>query len=248
MFALNLEWAPADWPELPPAEVAFLCAARTSIAACRADPAGARRVNFAGPVALGRHLRARGARVVLLSSSAVFDGARPQRPADEPTCPTMDYGRDKADAERELLTVGITVLRLSKVLFPGFPLFAGWIEALRAGREIAAFADHTLAPVALDDTVAVLAELAALPANRASGVFQYTGTRDISYLEAARHIARQLGAAAELVRPASAAERGIPAAERPRHTSLDGSRLVAELGIAPPDPEDVLDRVFALVA
>lgn len=237
-----------DPPALPAADaafdVAFLCAAATRQAECRADPEGTARINAAAPVRLARHLRAAGSFVVFLSTSAVFDGTVPACPADRPVAPRTAYGRQKAAAEAGLLALGdgVAVLRLTKVLEPELPLLAGWTAALRRGAPVAPFHDMMLAPIAPSLAVAALEAIAAA---RAGGIFQVSATRDISYAEAAYHLAGRLGAPAGLVRPVGAGDQGIPAEERPRHTTLDGSRLAERFGLRAPDPAEALDLALA---
>ena len=248
--AAALDLAALPDPPLPPSpwgapsmETVFLCAAMSRQAACRADPAGAARVNRDAPTQLAQAAAAVGGRAVFLSSSAVFDGARPLRPADDPPCPLNDYGRLKAAAEAGVLhTPGGAVVRLTKVLHPAAPLFCGWRDALIGGGRIQAFSDLRLAPVALDQVVEALILVAT---SGQAGVFQISGAMDISYADAARHLARRLGLPADRVEAVSAAQAGVPACDRPTHTSMDASRLAA-LGYVPPDPFAVLDRVFSL--
>ena len=101
---------------LPRADVALFCAAITSFAACRQNADLARRVNVTAPAALARLLVAAGGRVVLLSTSAVFDWAIPHVRADRAPCPATVYGALKAEAEKEFLALGnaASVLRIQQ--------------------------------------------------------------------------------------------------------------------------------------
>ena len=74
-----------------------------------------------------------------------------------------------------------------------------------------------------------------------AGIVQVSALRDISYAEAARHLARRIEAAQELVQPALASEAGVPSEERPANTTLDTTRLRSELGLPPPDPLTAVD-------
>lgn len=212
---------------LPPADVAFFCAGVTSLKACAADPAASRRVNVQAPILLRRRLATQGTRLVYLSSSSVFDGSRPLRETDEPTCPMTEYGRQKAEAEAALLAPyaplapgasggDVLVVRLTKVITPG-DLFDQWRKDLLAGKTIRPFSDMPVAPVSLEAAAAVLAELAA---TGASGIRHVSAPRDISYAEAARRLAERLGVSPDLVRPQTVAESGIALEHAPRCTSL----------------------------
>ncbi len=239
-----LDLAEPEVSNLPTAEVAFLCAALTRYAVCRNQPDFAHRINVDNTVVLARALLDRGARLIFLSTSAVFNGRAPQRRADAATSPVSEYGRTKAAAETALSALGgaVTIVRLTKVLVPGFPLFAGWCDALARGSPIGAFADMRLAPVGIDH---VTVALAAIVDSGAGGIFQVSATRDITYLEAAQHLARRLSAPAELVHSKMAAAQSIPAEERPDFTSMDASRLAELTGLPVLDPFAGIDESMA---
>jgi dTDP-4-dehydrorhamnose reductase len=231
---------------LPEGEIAFFCAAINGFSSCCADPVRARQVNVEGTAVVARRLAARGTRVVLLSSSAVFDFRTPRRRPGAPTNPRTVYGQLKAEAERLFLSLGPlgAVLRIGKVLAPNAALFTGWISALARGSTITAFSDLHFSPITLDDAVAALFGVR----SEASGdIFQFTGTDDISYAAAARHLAARMRMSPARVEVELAAARGIPAEEIARFTSLDSSRLQAITGRIPPEPFAVLDAVYGPV-
>jgi dTDP-4-dehydrorhamnose reductase len=232
---------------LPAADTAFFCAALPGFAECRNDTVRARQINVTAPRLLAEKLVAQGTHVVTLSSSSVFDWSQPHVAADKPPCPASVYGKLKAENEAAFLAFGeaATVVRFAKVLTPESRLFAGWIDALRNRRTIAAFSDLRMAPVALDDAVRLLLALAA---GETSGIYQYSASRDISYLDAARHLAAALGAPPSLVEEACAAESGIPPEEITTFSSMDSSRAERLLGTPAPDPFATLDRLYDLPA
>lgn len=227
---------------LPDADVAFICAAMGGFANCRLHPEDSLRVNVTGPAALASRLTGRGIPVVLLSSSAVFDGATPEAPSDHPIAPTSVYGRHKAMAEAAVLALGplASVLRLGKVLAADMPLLAGWVDALAEGRGVTAFTDLHCAPMTTGDAVTALLAVAARPDG---GIFQYSAAADLSYFELAGSIAATLGAPAALVRPGSARAAGIPPEEAPRYTSMESGRVLTRTGGLRPDPATVIREI-----
>jgi dTDP-4-dehydrorhamnose reductase len=229
-FFLDLARDPASWPALPPAEAALVCAGETSQARCQAEPAATRAVNVRAVGALGERLARRGTFVLFLSSNLVFDGSRPFARTTDPPSPTTEYGRQKADAEAALSSLGepVAVLRLSKVLTPDLPLLARWRQELAAGASIEAFSDVPIAPLTLRETVAAITGLLS---RRRSGLFQISGDEDLTYLDLGRHLAVSLGLPADRVR-ARAGAAGLEA-ER-RHTTLDMTGLQALLGLPRP--------------
>lgn len=237
VLSLDLASDPASWVLPEGIEVAFLCAAVTSIEACRTQPTETRRVNVERTLALARLLAARGVHVVFLSTNQVFDGTQPHRLASDPTCPQTEYGRQKAEAERGILDLGGAVVRLTKVMAEVPPLFRSWDAALREGRTIESFEDLYFSPIPLDVVSRTLVEVGA---RRLAGIVQVSGDRDVSYADVAKRIA----ADRDLVQPVSVASKGIRPEAAPRFTTLDCSRLTHELGIAIPTVSETIDSLF----
>ena len=214
----------------PPCRV-YLLAAVTSLRVCREQPEVSAAINVEAIGRLAERAAAHGATPVLVSTNLVFDGSTPRTAIDEPLSPRTAYGRQKAQAERRVLAAGGVVVRPTKVLGPEPAMLAGWRDALRAGRRVEAFDDLWFSPVPMS---AVLDALLDAP----PGVHQVSGAEDISYHEAALHVASRVGAAESQVVATSAQQAGIPAEERPRHTTLACE--------APHDAGEVLDGVLAL--
>jgi len=228
---------------LPPVDVTVFCAAIASFAECRRDRDRAHRVNVSAPVALARRLTTAGTRVVLLSTGAVFDWSTPHVRAESPTRPVTVYGALKAEAESQFLALGdaASIMRFSKVLTPQLKLCIGWIKTLQSGGHITAFSDLRMSPIGLNDAVDAIISVID---DKSGGIYQLSGSRDISYFDTGLHIAKRLGVAADLVQSASAIDAGIPPEEITRFSSLDDSRLRSLTGRKTPDPEMVLDMVF----
>jgi dTDP-4-dehydrorhamnose reductase len=240
---LDLAAMPPDWAPPEGAQAACITAAVARLAACEADPEGAARINVDGTVALAERLTARGIYTLFLSTNQVFDGTAPNVAADARLCPVSIYGRQKARTEtalRAMMARGapVGILRLSKVVSPGIRLFTDWRDGLAAGTPIRAFADMTFAPV---PAALVTAAITAMLHARAATVAQLTGRRDITYLEAARHIARRQGADPALVLPGSAATLGLAQGSIPIHTTLDSRYLRERWGLSLPGPLEVVD-------
>lgn len=247
---LYLDLAAADalvWEPPPDVEVAYLCAGITSLKQCLDDPVGTGRVNVAAVPTVAEKLQAAGVFVVYLSSNLVFDGTVPLVSPTTPTCPQTEYGRQKAAVEAWLQAQpeASAIVRLTKVVHPGMALLRQWADDLTAGRVIHPFADMAMAPVSLELTVEALVRVGE---SRAAGVTQLSAPEDVTYAEAAGLLADVLGADTPLVEPTLAAEHGVEPGARPRHTTLDTSRLVTELGLTPPPGRDVLAAVFAHLA
>lgn len=231
-------------PELPQVDVVVICAAMAGFEECRRAPELAYQVNVAAPLELSRTLTQAGARVILLSTSAVFDGRTPYSKENERPMPPSAYGRLKAEAEARLLDLGsaVSVLRLTKVLKPGTGLLSRWIGRLGEGERVRAFDDHHFCPLQVADVVdAVVAVIE----SQEGGVFQVSGAADVSYVDAARFLARRIGVAEDRVEAVHAVENGLDESDLLPFSSLATDRLSRLTGFVPPEPFDVLQQVYA---
>jgi dTDP-4-dehydrorhamnose reductase len=235
-----------DWPIPEDTTAACLCAAMARLGDCADDPEGSTSVNVTGIVAAADRLLAHGVAVLFLSTDKVFDGSRAQVPADWPTCPVSEYGRQKAAAEAALIErmrrgAAVAILRLAKIVSPGMPLLRQWLADLTAGKQVRAFDDMMIAPT----PAALVAEaVERLLAERAAGIFQLTGPRDVAYSDVALHLARKIGADPRLVEKVSAYSAGLPAGSTAAHTTLDSSALGERFGLLVPDAWAVIDALI----
>ena len=238
-----LDLASNDQPVLPETEAAVVCAAMARFEECHNQPELAYRVNVEAPVAIANQLVPRGTHVLLLSTSAVFDCYEPLRKADSIRAPRSIYGRLKTEAESSLLEKGqgTAVLRLTKVLNPEAGILSKWIDDLAIGKEIRAFEDHRFCPLPV---CAAVDAIAAIIGSGENGLFQLSGANDISYAEAALHLASRLSRSPEKIVAVSAAANGFLMNEITPYTSLDTSRLSQMTGFVPPRAFDVIDTVY----
>jgi dTDP-4-dehydrorhamnose reductase len=242
---LDLALPVDDWEPPQGVRAACLCAAIARLSDCASDPAGSMLVNVTRTVALADRLLARNIPVVFLSTDKVFDGSRPQVPAETLPCPASEYGRQKAAAEAALgerMADGalVAVLRLAKVVPPGMPLLRQWLANLAAGEPVCAFFDMMMAPTPVAIVANAIERLVAEPA---SGIFQLSGPRDIAYSEVAAYLAGKLGVDPALVHPVSALSAGLPAGSTAPHTTLDSTALRDRFGIIVPDGWEVVDAL-----
>src|ERR1700690_990157 len=185
-----------DWAPPPGTKAVCLCAAIARLAACADDPEGSAHINVVQTLALVEKLQARGIAVLFLSTNQVFDGRTPHERAETPHSPVSEYGRQKARAEAALLRqmengAPVAILRLAKVVSDTMPLIGGWIKDLTAAKPIRVFDDLKLAPTPTD---LVCPAITALLQDRARGIFQFTGPRDVSYADIGSFLAAYLHA------------------------------------------------------
>jgi dTDP-4-dehydrorhamnose reductase len=242
---LDLSQPADDWPIPERIDAACICAAVTRLNDCARDPAGSAGVNVSGTVTLADRLLTHGIPVLFLSTDKVFDGTRAHVPAEAPTCPVSEYGRQKAAAERALAErmrrgAPIAILRLAKIVSPGMPLLCQWLESLRAGKPIRAFDDMVMAPTPIALVARAIECLLATPS---PGIFQLTGPKDVPYSEVAARLVRMVGTDPALVERVSAYSAGLPVGSTPQHTTLDSGALAARFGIVAPEPWSVIDAL-----
>ena len=242
-----LDLAAGPWQiERERADVAFICAAMTSIAECRRSPEQARLVNTVGPIKVARALLEKGIRPIYLSTNAVFDCQEPRMAIDRPKKPSSLYGALKSEAEDVILRLSpkAVVVRLTKVLTTS-SLLSGWWRALNANLPVEAARDHRIAPISREHAVSSLIGIA----TRASGgVFQLSASSDVSYVDLAYRMAERAGRGRQLVSAKAATDLGIPANEVMHYTSLDARRACELTGIATPGPFAAIDRTIEELA
>jgi dTDP-4-dehydrorhamnose reductase len=244
---LDLAAPLGDWAPPPGTQAVCLCAAIARLAACADDPQGSAHINVVQTLALAEKLLARDIAVLFLSTNQVFDGRTPHVSADAAYSPVSEYGRQKARTEaalRDRMTnnAPVAILRLAKVVSDGMPLIEGWVRDLCAGKPIRVFNDMPLAPAPTD---LACTAIAALLKDRAPGIFQLTGPRDVSYADIGRFLAGYLDADLQLVNETSARTAGLPEGATPNHTTLDSALLRVHYGLEVPDVWDVVQRVAA---
>jgi dTDP-4-dehydrorhamnose reductase len=243
---LDLGESLEGWEPPLGATSACLCAAVARLADCAADPQASAHVNVSQTLALVDKLLRRDAYVLFLSTNQVFDGRVPQVPPDAAHSPVSEYGRQKARTESALndyMACGapVGILRLAKVVSPHMALLQRWIDNLARGEPISPFTDMPLAPTPV---ASVTSAISSLLSERASGIFQLTGPRDVSYADVGHFLAEKLDVESSLVQPVSARVAGLPIGATPLHTTLDSSALRSRFGIEVTDVWQVIENVM----
>ncbi len=241
-FPLDLR-VPHILPTLPQVpDVAFLCAAETSTAACKQRPDESLLVNVTAPSNLAAWLAGWKTHLIFLSTNAVFRGSAAKLDAAALPDGTSSYGRQKALAEKALssITDRLSVIRFGKVIGSTTEPLSSWIETIEGDGNVEAFDDMPFAPISLDVAVDALV----LAAYRRPTILQLTASGDMTYFEAARYLAVRLDRASS-VRGISWRDRLPADTHVPQFTTLstaDWSRLSGETA---PAPQAALDWLLA---
>jgi dTDP-4-dehydrorhamnose reductase len=224
---------------------AIVCAAVTSMQACQQEPEASRRINVDNTLELMRRLADRGAHLVFLSSSQVFDGETPAPVEDAPTCPKNEYGTQKAAVEQGIARDGLpaAVLRPTKVLADRpVGTFKGWFDSLSQGKPVQAATNMALSPVMVADVADASFRLAA---GRQRGIWHLGSSDEIGYFDAARRMAEMNHLPPSLVRGEDVTEAQVPSIFRHRHVTLSCEKISHSLGLPVKRARDILDALFA---
>lgn len=246
--AIHLDLTEPGRLRLPTApSSAFLCAARSGFLECEQSSDATYRVNVAGSMAIARHLLSRGVFVVLLSSSAVYDGLTPLPEESLVPSPTTEYGRQKAEAERQLLQLdagrgNVAIVRLTKVFASSTPVVRGFMQHLRKGEHFDAFLDLYICPVSLRYVVESLLEI---ERRRSGGIFHLSGSSELSYADFARRLAGKMGVSPDLVGEWTVQESPTPVLYRPRHPALGMTLTSRTIGLHPEPIDSMLANLLA---
>jgi dTDP-4-dehydrorhamnose reductase len=221
--------------------VVIHAAAGTNVDRCEADPEYATRLNdlMAREVAVAA--RAVGARMLHISTDAVF-GEREQDAYDEedPTGPCNAYGRSKLAGEAAVIETDPGSLVVRTTIYgwnaqPKASLAEYFLDRFRDGDSATGFTDAWMTPILVNDLAAYLLRLADLDT---AGVLHVAGRECITKAEFGRRLATAFGFDPDLVLPAliGASELVAP---RARRTCLRVSRAEAVLGRMPMADEGI---------
>jgi dTDP-4-dehydrorhamnose reductase len=190
-------------------------------------------VNADGAGNVARVAREVGARLVHVSTDAIFpgDGEEPLR-EDAVVRPVTDYGATKAAAEPLVMAAHPDALMVRTSLLVGGPGHAPSpheeraLAAARGELDMAFFSDEVRSPIQVDDLARALLALARTDAR---GPLHLGGADAVSRHELAQLVARASGEDATRLRARLAPP------DRPRYCPLDSRRALALLppGLAP---------------
>jgi len=216
-------------------------AAYSTAEACERHPQEAREVNARAARDLARGCRARGLRLVALSTEQVFAGDRAFATEAVPPRPLHVYGRTKLEGEQAVLAEhpGAAAVRLPLMIGRGHGARGTASESilwsLRAGRSVRLFTDEYRTPV---DPESLAAALVVLLHGKATGLFHLGGPERLSRYELGLRVARAFSLPVSGLEPVpQSTHEGPP---RPPDLSLDSGRAHSELGFSPRPLDDAI--------
>ena len=215
--------------ELGSFETVVFAAGGGNLASCEREPEVSKFINVTSAVSLCEYFLKTGcSRFVYLSSGRVFLGDKAFVNADEHRDPKSELGRQKAEAEKTLLSMSakIRIVRLSKVLTPNDSLLDSWTTALLRGKHIEAITDIAVSPISLGSASQAVLEVIH---GEYPQIVQLSATDEVSYFEIALEIAKFLQQDKSLVVPITAKQIGETAV---RHASFQSTKFRSVTSVA----------------
>ncbi len=234
-----LEQAQPDW--------VIHCAALAIVDACESQPLQARKLNTEIPAQLAEHVARGGARLLHVSTDAVFDGQRGGYTEDDLPNPLGVYARSKLDGERLVLAANPQAL-VARVNLFGWSLSGRrslaefFFNNLSAGSPVKGFTDVYFCPVLVNDLAPLFVSM--LEAGL-SGLYHATGSECLDKYSFGVRLAQRFGLDEHLITPVSVADAGLQAVRSPRLT-MRNDRLARALGRPLPGLSTGLERFYQL--
>ena len=229
------------------ASYVFFCAAMTGVKKCEETPSEAFLINVTNTLSLISSLVEKGAFVVWLSSSMVFDGQTLGNDEFSEYSPATMYGQLKVYVERHimkdsLLSKRVAIVRPSKVVSRTHGITADFIRHFELDQSVNAFCDLLLSPVSV---AYVCGALQCIARCGNSGVFHLSGEMEFTYVQYAGLLSDRFGFNRDLINPISSDyDSSLDVLFRPKHPSLSMSRTTELLGLSPEPINLTLDELF----
>jgi len=234
-----LELSQPDW--------VIHCAALADLEACEDNPTLAMQINAELPGRLAQLVRLRGARLIHISTDAVFDGLRGGYKESDTPNPLSTYAKSKLAGE-------IAVQQADPSAFIARVNLYGWsisgrrslaeffFNNLKVSQSVKGFTDVIFCPLLVNHLAVLLMKALKLGL---SGIYHLVSSENLSKYEFGIRLAKLFCFDESLIHPASFQESGLIAARSPRLT-LDTHKLSMALGQVLPGINTGLERFYQL--
>lgn len=223
------------------------CAALANLDACEANPAQAQELNTEVPRKLARIVARSGARLLHVSTDAVFDGKRGNYSETDPPKPVGVYSRTKLAGELAVMEENPEAI-IARVNLFGFSLSRQrslgefFLYNLQAGRQVKGFTDVFFCPLLANDLAKIFTEMLA---RDLSGLYHVVSSECLTKYEFGLRIARRFSLDESLIQPVLVREGGLKAVRSPNLT-LQTDKLARALGKPAPTISAGIERFFKL--
>jgi dTDP-4-dehydrorhamnose reductase len=221
------------------------CAALANVDLCETNPQQAQQLNSEIPGELAEYVARGGARLIHVSTDAVFDGqAGDYREQDAPN-PLGVYARSKLAGEQAVAGANPQAI-IARVNLFGWSLFGKrslaefFFNNLSAKKPCMGFTDVFFCPMLANDLGIVFLKM--LEAGL-SGLYHTVGSQCLSKYEFGIQLARRFGFDEKLVIPTSVEDSGLTAVRSPNLT-LRTDKLVHALGEPLPNVSTGLEKFY----
>ena len=223
------------------------CAAIANLEVCEKQPELAHRINGEIPGILAKHCRKGGARLLHVSTDAVFDGIKGNYIETDAPNPQNVYAETKLAGEAAVAANDPEALIARVNLFGFSPserrsLAEFFLYNLIAEKPLNGFTDVFFCPVLVNDIAGIFFRMLE---NRLSGIYHVFSGDCLSKYDFGVRIAERFGLNANLIAPVSVAEGGLAAARSPNLT-MNTHKLSTDLGEALPTFSPMLERFWTL--
>ncbi len=223
------------------------CAAQANVDACEHDPENARELNTELPRKLARHVARGGARLLHVSTDAVFDGHKDEYTEDDLPNPVNVYAQTKLAGENAVLEAAPDAIVARINIFGWSPtgkrsLAEFFFNNLAAGNQIKGFTDVFFCPVLVNDIADLFYQMLA---KGLRGLYHVVSSENVSKYDFGIAIARKFDFDPELITPISVTQAGLQAVRSPNLT-LQVDKLINDLGVVPPALSPGIERFYTL--
>ena len=221
------------------------CAALANVDACEANPTLAERLNTWLPKKLAYHVARGGARLVFISTDAVFDGQRGDYTEKDTPSPLSVYARTKWRGEQAVAEVNPEAI-ITRVNFYGWSLTRKrslaefFFYNLSNGNTIPGFRDIYFCPLLVNNLAKILLNM--LEKNL-YGLFHVVAKEAISKYDFGVKLARIFGLDENLIVQSTSLDANLLALRSPKLT-LCTDKLAGALGYYPQDIDEGLKEFY----
>jgi len=225
----------SSWKNILDATDACIVGGVTDYWECKNNPE-ARFINEVCIPKLALYLCKNDIRVTLISSNTVFGGEKPWPNENDEHNPGLDYGKQKSNAEKNLLTMAdkvgvrdlIKIVRFSKILDIETSPIPNWIQSWSRAEQIRAFKDLIFAPITLDYATNYLNLILE---SKGMGHYHVSGSKDVDYVTFAEILAESLDYSSNLVSETTSLEAGVEIPFLPKFSGLGMVNTIKTFGI-----------------
>ena len=223
------------------------CAALAIVDACETDPLRAQKLNTELPAKLAAIVARGGARLLHVSTDAIFDGQRGDYSEADTPNPLSVYGRTKLEGELAVADANPDAI-IARVNFYGWSLSGKrslsefFFYNLESSKQLMGFTDVYFCPLLVNDLAQILIKMLQY---ELSGLYHVVSSEFISKYDFGVALAREFELEENLITPTSVSKAGLAAARSPKLT-LRTAKLGAALGTPPPDISSGLKRYYKL--